>query len=319
MSNLSSFIINDIYNTTRLCCSNKQPLSPIHQPWVRDKCILSKSVLYTVIPAAGEGFIAIPASVLVQYYFTRRRALAIALSTLGQALSAVVTGPLIRVLINVYAWRGAMLLSAAVSIQGLVCAAAMRPAPIRATSSTSQNSKPNPERNSDSPRTRKLPLAEEPQTGTEKGGTSCCSSPSSSIKRALKSFDLSLWKSANFILLLLSRGLSLSTLWAMHMYAVPRAAFWGIDKLQASMLPFSLGILSICSRFVTGIVTNMDCTNRVIFYSSGQISSGVVAIFSAFLGDQLYILMAAYGLYGLCAGKSDHLLFYPVACPSESA
>ncbi len=29
--------INDIYNTTRLCCSNKQPLSPILQLWVMHK------------------------------------------------------------------------------------------------------------------------------------------------------------------------------------------------------------------------------------------------------------------------------------------
>ncbi len=84
----------------------------------------------------GEGLTAIPSAVLVQQYFTKHRALAVALSSQGLALGTTITGPLSRFLIEVYAWRGAMLLSACVAIQGFVCTAAMRPVPQTIVSSS---------------------------------------------------------------------------------------------------------------------------------------------------------------------------------------
>ncbi len=250
--------------------------------------------------AAGEGFIAIPSFVLVQQYFIKRRPLAIALSTQGQALAAIITAPLIRTLITVYAWRGAMLLSAAVSIQGLVCAAAMRPVAATVDKNTrkTQTRQPYQEVNA----AVKDPLKEK----SEEQERNC----NCSLTAILKPFDLSLWKSADFVLLLVSRGLSMSNLWVMHTYAVPRAVHLGIDKLQASLLQLSLGIGAIVSRFLTGVVTNLECTNRLVYYTVWQAVSGVVVMSSTLAGDHLYLFIAIYGVYGFCSGKG-----YGPLCP----
>ncbi len=274
---------------------------------------------YLPFIAAGEGFVAIPASVLVQQYFLKKRPLAIALSTLGQAISALATAPLIRVLINVYAWRGAMLLSAAVSVQGLACAAVMRP-----IASNKQHQKPasseaiqkmtQPDTKSESPEeVRKLthgrphgqkpPLTADSVRPPKMCFPHCQSCSITSV--IVRSFDFSLWKRANFILLLLSRGLCMSSLWAMMMYAVPRAAFLGIDKLKASTVPFALGICSVMARFSTGAITNLKCTNRLLFYSAWQFVGGFLTALSAWVGYSLYTLFAIYGLFGLCSGMAD--------------
>ncbi len=261
----------------------------------------------------GEGLIAIPSAVLVQQYFTKHRALAVALSSQGFSMGTTITGPLSRLLIDVYAWRGAMLLSACVAIQGFVCAAAMRPVPQKIVSSF--NATPtNTEGVTLQGKLPKSSLAEEYTRDTQKCSNSC---QSCSIIGMLKPFDLSMWKSLDFVLMLLSRGMATPALSVMIMYAVPRAAFLGIDKLQASTLPFALGICSIMGRFIAGFVTNNQCTDRMWYYTAWQfIAAGFIGS-SILAGDQLYLLIAVYGAYGISCGKSC-IIDSPLAIPISS-
>ena len=256
--------------------------------------------IFLCLAAMGEGLINIPSAVLVQQYFTKHRALAVALSSQGLALGTTITGLLSRLLIEVYAWRGAMLLSACVAIQGFVCAASMRPVPQKIVSSFDAT----PTNTDGITLQGKLPkssLAEEHARDTQK----CCNScQSCSIIGMLKPFDLSMWKSLDFVLMLLSRGMATPPLLMMLVYAVPRAAFLGIDKLQASALPFAHGICAIAGRFVTGFVTNSKCTHRMWYYTAWQFIAAGFIWSSIMAGDQLYLLIAIYGAYGFSSGIS---------------
>ncbi len=102
-------------------------------------------------------------------------------------------------------------------------------------------------------------------------------------------------------------------IWIMIMYAVPKADFLGIDKLQASALPFALGICSIVGRFVTGFVTNSKCTDRMWYYTVWQFISAGFIWSSILVGDKLYLLIAVYGAYGISSGTLLIIvhIFYP--------
>ncbi len=219
----------------------------------------------------------------------------------------MISAPLLSLLINVYAWRGAMLLSAAVTIQGLVSAAALRPVTPRAKKSTCMSfsfAAAGLERSDESQNVTNIH-----EYQTKKRLTYC---PARFATYAFKSFGLSLWKSADFVLLIVSRGCCLASLWVMLTYCIPRAAYNGIDKLQASAQPFALGICSSVGRLLTGIITNLGCTNRVAYYTVWQLIAGLSVMISVLVEDRLYLLIALYGVYGLSSGMRYIYLAYKI-------
>lgn len=96
----------------------------------------------------------------------------------------------------------------------------------------------------------------------------------------------------------------MASLWVMLTYCIPRAAYNGIDKLQASAQPFALGICSIVGRLLTGIITNLGCTDRVAYYTVWQLIAGLGMMFSVLIDDRLPFLIATYAVFGLASGKT---------------
>ncbi len=220
----------------------------------------------------------VPCAVIVQHYFTRRRPIAVGLSSVGLSLGSITTGPIIRLLIAHYAWRGAMLLSAGFTIQGLVCAALLRPVRTEKTSIAPCNSD-DADKKAEQSKWKEIRLI------------------------LFETFDLSLWKQKAFIFLLLGRCFGMISASVMLTYAMSRAVHEGIDSLLASTIITAFGIGALSGRFLTGGVANATCTNRLLYYSLSTLAGAILVLATIFAKGQIYIYLAIYSLYGLSIGK----------------
>jgi len=81
------------------------------------------------VDSAGLGFALsyTPAIALVGCYFRQRRALAYGIAMSGSGIGTFVLAPAIQLLIELYSWRGALLVLSAFVANLCVCGALLRP------------------------------------------------------------------------------------------------------------------------------------------------------------------------------------------------
>lgn len=84
-------------------------------------------LLYGVLGGFGIGLIYLPAVCAVGYYFEKKRALATGISVCGSGVGTFVFAPLGTYLLDVYGWKGANIVFAALCLQCAVFGALMRP------------------------------------------------------------------------------------------------------------------------------------------------------------------------------------------------
>ena len=63
----------------------------------------------------------------MNYYFKKRRALATGLGVCGSGIGVVIFGPITRFLIDLYTWRGAILVQGGLLLHGVLCGLVYRP------------------------------------------------------------------------------------------------------------------------------------------------------------------------------------------------
>ncbi len=236
----------------------------------------------------SSGMLLIPCTVIVQHYFTRRRPIAVGLSSVGLSLGSITTGPIIRLLVAHFGWRGAMLLSVGFTVQGLVCAALLRPIRIYKTNIASICSAENSNTSTCDP----VHVDKKRQQSKWK-----------KMRSLFETFDISLWKQKAFIFLLLGRCFGMVSSSVMLTYAISRAVHEGIDSLLASSIVTAFGVGAFSGRFLTGGVANAACTNRLLYYSLSTLAGAILVLATIFAEGQIYIYVAIYSLYGVCACK----------------
>lgn len=75
----------------------------------------------------GIGLIYLPASVMVGYYFEKRRGIAAGISSAGAGVGMLVLSPLAAYLVEECGWQGCLIIMAGVILQCLICGSLMRP------------------------------------------------------------------------------------------------------------------------------------------------------------------------------------------------
>ncbi|XP_053395178.1 monocarboxylate transporter 12-B-like isoform X1 [Mercenaria mercenaria] len=78
---------------------------------------------------SGIGFCLtyLPAVVSVGHYFEKKRTFAVGLASCGSGIGSFIFNPLTKYLIDVYAWRGAVLIQAGIVLNCVLCGAIFRP------------------------------------------------------------------------------------------------------------------------------------------------------------------------------------------------
>jgi len=77
----------------------------------------------------GISLIYLPASVMVGYYFERRRGIAAGIASSGAGFGMLVLSPLAAFLVDEYNWKGTLMILAGVSLNCIVWGGLMRPLP----------------------------------------------------------------------------------------------------------------------------------------------------------------------------------------------
>ena len=75
----------------------------------------------------GWAFVFMPTVASVMQYFTRRRLLAMSVGFTGVGFSSFAFSPLFQLLVEVYAWQGALLILGGLSLNMVACGAVLRP------------------------------------------------------------------------------------------------------------------------------------------------------------------------------------------------
>ncbi|GFU52572.1 monocarboxylate transporter 13 [Nephila pilipes] len=84
-------------------------------------------ITYGVMGGIGFGMVFLPAVVSVGYYFSTKRALATGIAVCGSGMGAFIFAPFCQKLLEIYEWKGAMLILAALTLNCAVFGALMRP------------------------------------------------------------------------------------------------------------------------------------------------------------------------------------------------
>ena len=85
------------------------------------------ALFFIFVSGFGFCFAYIPSVVIVGLYFDKRRSLAMGIAVSGCGFGSLVFAPLFQYLVDVWGWRGALLLSAGISAHTCVLGALLRP------------------------------------------------------------------------------------------------------------------------------------------------------------------------------------------------
>ncbi|KAK3604658.1 hypothetical protein CHS0354_007201 [Potamilus streckersoni] len=75
----------------------------------------------------GYGMIYLPSVVMLNQYFEKRRSFAVGIAVSGAGIGTFAFSPLIKSLIDIYSWKGTMLILSGVTLNCVVCVALYRP------------------------------------------------------------------------------------------------------------------------------------------------------------------------------------------------
>ncbi|KAK3091086.1 hypothetical protein FSP39_017020 [Pinctada imbricata] len=88
-------------------------------------------LFYGVMAGLGYCMLYIPSHVLSGLYYNKHRSLATGIATAGSGLGSIVYPLLTQYLINVYGWRGSMLILAGINMNTFWLSGLLRPAPVQ--------------------------------------------------------------------------------------------------------------------------------------------------------------------------------------------
>ncbi|XP_014771722.1 monocarboxylate transporter 12 [Octopus bimaculoides] len=84
---------------------------------------------FGILGGIGMGLIYLPAIVCVGFYFEKRRSFATGLAVCGAGIGTFIFAPLSQFLLEFYGWKGAVLISAGLILNCILCGALFKPLP----------------------------------------------------------------------------------------------------------------------------------------------------------------------------------------------
>ncbi|XP_062234459.1 monocarboxylate transporter 12-B isoform X1 [Platichthys flesus] len=225
-------------------------------------------VFMGVLTGLGFALCYTPAIALVGCYFRRRKALAYGVAMSGSGIGTFVLAPAVQRLIQLYTWRGALLVLSAFVANLCVCGALLRPITLREEEAESEGED---RRGPVSPQDAQLAVKL-----SEGGCSSLGASPSPSSSPSLPLLPgnpapqverrrcFSSWSSREYRFLLLPDFLLLAVSFLFlasgcslpFVYLVPYALHAGVSHQHAAFLMSVLGVIDIVGNITFGWLTD---------------------------------------------------------------
>ncbi|XP_029954239.1 monocarboxylate transporter 12-B-like [Salarias fasciatus] len=279
-----------------------------------------------IITGLGFALCYTPAIALVGSYFQRRKALAYGLAMSGSGIGTFVLAPVVQLLIEMYSWRGALLVLSAFVANLCVCGALLRPITVQEEEEEEEEEeglKPSSEKQLcdvlllDSELALKLSAqSKDGVLPSEKSPLPPLSPAPQKINPVLnlmqkRRFSSCLWSSSEYRFLLqpdflgmassfifLASGCSLP-----FVYLVPYALSTGISHQHAAFLMSILGVIDIVGNITFGWLTDRRCLKplRLFCYVFAVTMEGLCCLFAPLL-HSFALLVPFAVLYGYFDG-----------------
>ncbi|KAM9837872.1 LOW QUALITY PROTEIN: monocarboxylate transporter 12-B [Aulostomus maculatus] len=254
-----------------------------------------------VLTGLGFALCYTPAIAMVGCYFQQRKALAYGIAMSGSGIGTFVLAPAVQLLIELYSWRGALLVLSAFVANLCVCGALLRP--ITGQEDEEETAMEEERRCRISSQDAKLTssLSRESEDNLLSGhpapqerGHHSCFLPSKEYRFLLQPDFLGLAVSFLF----LASGCSLP-----FVYLVPYALSGGISHQHAAFLMSILGIIDIVGNITFGWLTDRKCLKpyRLVCYIFSVAMEGLCCLFAPLLHSFPFLVPFAV-LYGYFDG-----------------
>ncbi|XP_078056892.1 monocarboxylate transporter 3-like [Mustelus asterias] len=251
-----------------------------HPPETLAGCTLKTQAGLNLKPQCfGWALVFTPAVAAVSRYFSKRRTLAMGMAFTGVGIGSFVFSPLFQYLIDVYTWRGALLIIAGLMLNLMVCGALIRPLTLR----------------------EDLVCGEAPGGG----GTSCCQGAGAMIFDLL---DLTLLRHWPFLTLVLSITLINAGYFVPYVHFVAHARSIGFDEYKAAFLMSVAGVMDLIGRLLSGWFSDLRRMRLVHILILWTSLTGLSLIAIPF-GRSYSVLMTISVAYGFCAGALTPVVF----------
>uniref|UniRef100_A0A8C1WKK3 Monocarboxylate transporter 13 n=1 Tax=Cyprinus carpio TaxID=7962 RepID=A0A8C1WKK3_CYPCA len=229
------------------------------------------------ISGLGWALVFTPTVASVMQYFTVRRSLAIGLGFTGVGLASFAFSPLFQYLVEVYAWRGALLVLGGLSFNMIACGALIRPL-----------GKP------------KVVLKTENLTKLNK-----CSSL---LSRIFEGFELSLLSHRGFLTYAVAITFFNAGYFIPYIHLVAHSRHIGFTEYQAAFVISVTGVADIVGRVASGWFSDLGKIRmpHMLVVWTGLLGLSLMLIPVAVVYSGLIVISV---VYGFCAGAMTPLAF----------
>ncbi|KAF5902452.1 monocarboxylate transporter 13, partial [Clarias magur] len=232
------------------------------------------------ISGSGWALVFTPTVASVMQYFSTRRSLAMGLGFTGVGLSSFAFSPLFQYLVQLYGWRGALLILGGLSFNIAVSGALIRPLkPTKVVEKTKSNSV----------------------------SDGCLSF----FSRSCEYFELSLLLHRGFFTYSFAVTCFNAGYFIPYVHLVAHSRLVGFSEYHAAFVISSTGVTDIVGRVVAGWVSDLRCMRSIHLLT---IWTGLVSVFLFLLpvcsmnGNYAGLLTVSLA-YGFCAGAMTPLVF----------
>ncbi|XP_026186650.1 monocarboxylate transporter 13 [Mastacembelus armatus] len=242
-------------------------------------CLVHLYFTMGVISGLGWGLIFTPMVATVMASFTRRRTLALGLAFSGIGLSSFAFNPLFQLLVEMYAWRGALLVLGALSLNIVPCGALIRP--------------------------QRRPKA--PEKLDSENRLSCAA-----VMQQVSSYlELPLLFERPFVTYTLAIALLNIAYFVPYFHLVAHSRQAGFSEYQAAFVMSAAGATDILGRVVSGWFSDLGHFRLIHLLSFWVTLVGVFIILLpvSSLSGSYSALMLISLLYGFCSGALTSLSF----------
>ncbi|CAJ1086218.1 monocarboxylate transporter 13 [Xyrichtys novacula] len=241
-------------------------------------CLVHLYLTMGVISGLGWGLVFTPMVATVMANFTRRRALALGLGFSSIGLSSFAFNPLFQLLVEVFAWRGALLILGGLSLNIVPCGALIRP-----------------KRRSKSP--EKINSESKPRA--------------SILHRVSSHLELSLLFERPYITYTLAVTLLNVGYFVPYFHLVAHSRQAGFSEYQAAFVMSAAGATDILGRVASGWFSDLGHFRLLHLLSIWTTLAGVFIMLLpvSSLSGSYPALMVISLLYGFCSGALTSLVF----------
>lgn len=216
----------------------------------------------------GVSMMTVSSMVIVHQYFDKRRAIAAAIAVTGFSLGSLISGPVVQLLLDKYAWRGTIIIIGGIFLQAILFGSLFRP--LCRTRSRRSNEH------------QDATVSKDPTLQSQSKAPTCNAWIVRFVCKRFSSLGFPLLGDPPFLLYILSIFCLQVGLTVFFQHTPSRAVHYGIERHKVALLPTIIGAVTGVSRLFFGFVANIRGVNRLLQYSVSAVISGVIQATTGF-------------------------------------